>query len=140
MGQKLQLNCCKLFANIFNESFRSLEVLEIQVTDLSFHLGSRTLCRGIYDPVCNAATAGDPGPTYQSVLKELLSIGAIDSALLSQSFYSCLFLVANATEGVDTDNISPHPQRLHVLLERHYGNTLVNPLGPPEGLVVYIPI
>ena len=78
------------------------------------------------------------GP-HTNLLKELLSIGAIDSALLSLSFYSCMLLVTNATEGVDTDNISLHPQRLHVLPERHYGNTLVNPLGPPEGSVVYIP-
>ena len=55
--------------------------------------GSKTLYRRVHDPVCDAAAAGEPGPTYQSAL-ELLSIGAIDSALLSLSFYSCLFLSA----------------------------------------------
>ena len=66
-------------------------------------------------------------------------MGAIDSTLFSLSFYSCLFFVTKATEGVDTDNRSLQPQRLHVLPGRHYGNTLVNPLGPPEGPVVNIP-
>ena len=86
--------------------------------------------QGVQDPVCDAATAGDPGPTYQSVY-ELLIIGAIDSALLSLSFYIWLFLVA--------DNRSLQPQCLPVLPECHNGNTLIKPLSPPEWPVVNIP-
>ena len=52
-----------------------------------------------------------------------------------RKFYSWLFLVTDNRP----DNRSLQPQRLHVLPERHYGNTLVNPLGPPEGPVVNIP-
>ena len=90
--------------------------------------------QGVHDPICDAATAGDPGPKYQSVY-EWLSIGAIDSALLSLNFYSWLFLVADNRP----DNRSLQHQCLPVLPECHYGNTLVKPLGPPEGRVVNIP-
>ena len=41
--------------------------------------------------------------------------------------------------GVETDTISLQLQCLHILPQRHYENTLVKPLGPPEGPVVNIP-
>ena len=67
------------------------------VRNMAQTIGSKPLCRGVHDPVCDAATAGDPGPTYQSAY-ELLSIGAIDSALISISFYSWMFLVADGAQ------------------------------------------
>ena len=71
----------------------------------------KNIMQGVQDPVCAAATAGDPGPTYQSVY-ELLIIGAnylkLDTfASLARSSDKMVTNLLSLAEGFTVQQLPP---------------------------------